>query len=469
MTKLKNIVIKHNQYWFQKKWPKDVKNLIGKTSFTRKLNLNKSSTSEKELSRAKDAIEEQYNLQVKMYRNSNPDALTSLEIAKLVAYELSQRKLSAGQLSELDFDPDEFSNKHEAQINLADSFIPEAIHIEREIALWGKQESEMTTEEIVLLMAHSALLNRDIINPVTIESLWDDYYQYKGLQSRDKKDVLRLKTGWQTFSSFIGVNFLSATSYSTDIRPALNKYIEHLKDNRGVKIATVDRYLNNILAIINYGNEKHQFNWRVTKPKLPKYRNKDRAQYPTKEQITIVEGCLSQKGHKALVACSILLYLQGSMMPSEVSRLRAEDIYLEKEQPFLVINQETKTHSRKRVIPITVGLQFIKSNINELIEWLNKTSTDNCSRQMKIMLSEFVPHMPGQTAHCLRHSFRHNSVYANANQANTALIGGWSGPSVGLSERMLRYGMGDMYNSEFVQGLYKTSKLINKHLLNVGI
>ena len=205
----------------------------------------------------------------------------------------------------------------------------------------------------------------------------------------------------------------------------------------------------------------------MTKPKLPEYTNNDRAQYPIPEQISIVEGCLVQKEHKALVACCILLYLQGAMMPSEVKRLRTEDIYLDKEYPFLVVNQETKTRARKRVVPITVGLQFIREHIAGLINWLNKTSTDNCSRQMKIMLAQLVPHMPGQTAHCLRHSFRHNSIYSNANQANTALIAGWSGNQIGLSERMLRYGMGDMFNNEIVKGLYDTSELINKHLLDI--
>lgn len=468
MTKIKNIVIKHNQYWFQKKWPKDVKQLIGKTNFSRKLNLNISDTSQKELLRLKDAVEEQFNLQVKMYRNSNPNALSHREIGKLVAYELSHRKLEAGQLSDVEYDPDEYSDKHSAQHNLANGYISEVQDIEREIALWGKQENDMTTQEIVLLMARSALINRDIINPITIESLWDEYYLYKSLDTRDKKEVLRLKNRWQAFSSFVGVKMLSANSYTTDIRPALNKFIEYLKDDRQVSTSTIDRYLNDILAIINYGNEKYDFDWRVTKPKLPKFKNKDRAQYPIQEQISIVEGCLIQKGHKALVACSIILYLQGAMMPSEVKRLRTEDIYLEKEYPFLVVNQETKTQARKRVIPITVGLQFVRDNINGLIKWLNDTSTDNCSRQMKIMLAELVPNMPGQTAHCLRHSFRHNSIYANANQANAALIAGWSGKQIGLSERMLRYGMADMQNNEIVEELYKTSLTINSHLREHG-
>jgi integrase len=359
------------------------------------------------------------------------------------------------------------AEKHHAQHVIPNKYIPEVNEIEREIALWGKLESDMTTEEIVLLMARSALINRDIINPVTAESLWDDYYQYKSLHNRDKKEVLRLKNRWQAFSSFIGVQILSANSYTTDIRPALKKYIDYLTDERQVSTSTIDRYLNDILAIINYGNEKHEFDWRVTKPLLPKFRNKERLQYPIPEQITIVEGCLAQKGHKALVACSILLYLQGAMMPSEVKRLRAEDIYLDKEYPFLVVSQETKTKARKRVVPITVGLQFIREHIAGLKKWLNKTSTDNCSRQMKIMLAQLVPHMPGQTAHCLRHSFRHNSIYSNANQANTALIAGWSGAQIGLSERMLRYGMGDMLQSEIVQGLYMTSLEINSHLTSI--
>ena len=123
MTNLKNIVTKHNQYWFQKKWPKDVKQLIGKTSFSCKLNLNTNDTSQKELTRAKDAVEEQFNLRVKMYRNSNPNALSSIEIAKLVAYELSQRKLEAGQLSGAGCDDEELAEKHHTQHFIANTYI----------------------------------------------------------------------------------------------------------------------------------------------------------------------------------------------------------------------------------------------------------------------------------------------------------------------------------------------------------
>ena len=470
MQKLSNIVVKNNQYWFQKKWPKDVKALLGKTSFSKKLNLSVNNANPLILEKHRSVANELFQLKVTMYRNSSPNALSANELAKLVIDELASRKLKPGHLESTDDGlDDEFGEISGYELNkgLANSLIPEANDIDWSIYTQGRLESDLTLQEQVTLMARSALLNRKIASPVTSESLWEEYYKHNELSLKSPRVMKKTQARWDKFSSYLGVHFLSETSVQSDIRPALNNYVKYLQESRQVKNSTIDRYLNDILAILNFGSEFFEFDWNIQKPKIGKVVNEPRKQFETTEQIIIAQLCLAQKGHKAKVALCILMYLQGGMMPSELERLRPEDIRLSGRYPCLVISQAAKTKDRQRVVPVVFGLEFIQEHIENTRQWLMGTTESNASRQMKTMLNMFVPHMPEQTAHCLRHTFEHNVICKEANSLNSALIAGWSGGRVGISDRMLKYGMGDMLNSEYLRSLYDTSRVINQHLLSV--
>lgn len=470
MNKLPNIVVKSNQYWFQKKWPKDIKSIINKTSYTKKLNLAVSDTNPSTLERARTAAEELFYLKVKMYRNSCPESLRVDEIAKLVVDELASRNLSAGELEghvfQEEFIEDDYT-LNSYKLSKATEYIPEAESIDLSIALEGRLESDLSTHEQVILMARSALLNRKLSTPTSLENLWEVYYKYHELHLKSPREVSKRRSRWERFSSYVGITHLNETSISSDINPALKEYVHFLVNKRNVKASTVDRYLNDIIAILNYGSDYFEFNWRIKKPKFGKVINEPRIQYGTKEQVMIVQHCYSLTGQKAMVGVCILLYLQGGMMPSEIKRLRADDIQLLGKVPFLSISQTAKTKDRQRVVPVVFGLSFVNQYLGQTIEWLNKTTESNSSKQIQKMLREIVPYMPKQTAHCLRHTFEHNVVWTEANRLNSALIAGWSGDKVGVSDRMLKYGMGDMLNTEYLRSLYSTSKTINKHLIDI--
>lgn len=445
--------------------------MLGKTSFSKKLNLSVDKTNPLILEKHRSVANELFQLKVTMYRNSSPDALSANELAKLVIDELASRKLKPGHLESTDdvtLD-DEFGeiSSYEQNKGLANSLIPEAKDIDWSIYTQGRLESDLTLQEQVTLMARSALLNRKIASPVTCDSLWEEYYKHNELSLKSPRIMKKTRARWDKFSSYLGVHFLSETSVQSDIRPALNNYVKYLQESRQVKNSTIDRYLNDILAILNFGSEFFEFNWIVKKPKFGKVVNQARKQYQAKEQIIIVKSCLEQDGHKAQVALCILMYLQGGMMPSEIERLRPEDIRLSDLTPCLVISQTAKTKDRRRVVPVVFGLDFIKIHIEHAQYWLKSTTESNASRQMKTMLNQFIPHMPEQTPHCLRHTFEHNVICNEANSHNAALIAGWSGDKAGISDRMLKYGMGDMLNTDYLNSLFKTSKVINKHLLEV--
>lgn len=238
MQKLSNIVVKNNQYWFQKKWPKDVKALLGKTSFSKKLNLSVNNTNPLILEKHRSVAYELFQLKVTMYRNSSPNALSANELAKLVIDELASRKLKPGHLESTDDGlDDEFGEISGYELNkgLANSLIPEANDIDWSIYTQGRLESDLTLQEQVTLMARSALLNRKIASPVTSESLWEEYYKHNELSLKSPRIMKKTQARWDKFSSYLGVHFLSETSVQSDIRPALNNYVKYLQESRQVK------------------------------------------------------------------------------------------------------------------------------------------------------------------------------------------------------------------------------------------
>jgi len=71
------------------------------------------------------------------------------------------------------------------------------------------------------------------------------------------------------------------------------------------------------------------------------------------------------------------------------------------------------------------------------------------------------------SAHCLRHTLRHNADINNVPLGEVASIGGWSGGSIGVSEHMLKYGAKGIDYEERVEKIAHSSLKVHKHLLSV--
>ena len=151
-------------------------------------------------------------------------------------------------------------------------------------------------------------------------------------------------------------------------------------------------------------------------------------------------------------------------MASEIKRLKNQDIALDSSVPHIVISGDTKTSSRKRIIPIVVGLESIQANLTSTVNWLTKTTESAHSHAIKKLLHKATGNNK-LTAHCLRHTFRANCIANGAETNSTAAIAGWSGSTLGISSEMLTYGAEGLANSEVLRGLQRESLKIHKHLL----
>ena len=162
---------------------------------------------------------------------------------------------------------------------------------------------------------------------------------------------------------------------------------------------------------------------------------------------------------------ALLLYLQGGVITSETQRLKKTSVFPNASVPFLLIESETKTEARKRVVPITVANSWIKEALEKLEDtsdmalgndWCALTESGAHKR-----LDRILP--DGVSPYGLRHSFRANAIASDAGD-NAAIIGGWKS-SNGLSPIMFNYGQDAFCRTETLKGLERTSKKINQHLI----
>ena len=151
-------------------------------------------------------------------------------------------------------------------------------------------------------------------------------------------------------------------------------------------------------------------------------------------------------------------------MPSEISRLDQSKMKLTGETPFVVVDGETKTNARKRVVPVVLGAEFINQHIADAIEWLNRTTESNHSHRIAKLLITATDNT-ALTGHCCRHTFKSNVQANRVSIVAGATIGGWSGSGAGLSDNMLKYGTEGLAQSDVIISLWKDSQQIHKHLL----
>ena len=182
------------------------------------------------------------------------------------------------------------------------------------------------------------------------------------------------------------------------------------------------------------------------------------------QQKLLISKCFLVTGTDAPVAASIILMLQGAMMPSEVGRLDAGDIALDASVPHLVIRNETKTNARKRAVPVVLGVDYLKEYLNDAMDCIRRTADSTPSAHIKKLMREFTGDET-LTGHCCRHTLRVNCEASGASSTVTAAICGWAGASLGLSTKMLSYGDEGLAGSEVVPSLYKSSLQIHQQLL----
>ena len=457
---------RRGSYHYQRRYPTRLKHLIQQSLFTYPLQLQVANATVIEIQKATIKAEEAYQHQLLLISNSDPDALSATDLEKAAADFLRKRGLVAGQYVKVARDPDISAKEEQEQRQLqpdgydyADWAVPEF-----EDVLYKDQTGQpLTLQDRIVGVARQKLVNKAKAKPKTLGSLWDEYVHYRGIdpESRNGKKALKY---WNRWISLAGDTVISGATLQ-HINDGMDAYV---LDREGqVSSQTLIRELGDVTACLRKASRKHRLGWQIELPEIKPTPVNARNPLEPQQQIELVRAILDPAGKiKPMYGVTLLLYLQAGMMVSEIKRLRPEDIALDADIPHLKIVNDTKTDDRKRIVPIVLGLELIRNNIEDTIKWLQGCTESAPSATLKKIMRRTID-SPQTSPHCLRHSFKINGQRAGVSLLTIASIAGWSDEQRKASRHLLNYGSTAISQSEIVQTLYQDSLKIHQHLIDI--
>lgn len=447
--------------YFQKDYPIKLRHLTSKKTFSYSLGLKIGAT-ETEISVARTEALEVYDRELKYILESDPSAFEADEHEQRAREILRKLGLKPGQFSKPIID----NRVGDVTHMTIEGLIPQISDMQMEDMAYKQKygdyaERQYTPTEHSYLAAYKMLLDADSHKPKTLSGLYQEYRKSE-LNRKDERSLKRIDKRWDRFINLMPSVFISNTT-NDDIHRVLDKYVS-LRTGV-VKGQSIDRELTSIISCIKWANRKYRYSWNIERPRITLDEIKHKQVLSRAHQILFVKGCMTYK--RPEVACVCLLQLQGAMMPSEIKRLSQESIELSGDTPIVVVKGNTKTNTRKRIIPIVLKVDFIREHIDEAIRWLNSTTDTAHSHAIKQLLSDLTCTENTYTGHCFRHTFRVNRESTGADIIHSATIAGWGAKGAGVSEHLLNYGTEGLTHSHVVFALFKTSRKIHNHLLAI--
>ena len=457
---------RRGSYHYQRRYPTRLKHLIQQSLFTYPLQLQIANATVIEIQKATIRAEEAYQRQLLLISNSDSDALSATDLEKAAADFLRKRGLVAGQYVKVARDPDISAKEEQEQRQLqpdgydyADWAVPEF-----EDVLYKDQKGQpLTLQDRIVGVARQKLVNKAKAKPKTLGSLWDEYAHYRDIdpESRNGKKALKY---WNRWISLAGDTVISGATLQ-HINDGMDAYV---LDREGqVSSQTLIRELGDVTACLRKASRKHRFGWKIELPEIKPTPVNARNPLEPQQQIELVKAILSPMSKiNPKYGVTLLLYLQAGMMVSEIKRLRPEDIALDTDIPHLKIVNDTKTDDRKRIVPIVLGLELIRNNIEDTINWLKGCTESAPSATLKKIMRRTI-NSPQTSPHCLRHSFKINGQRAGVSLLTIASIAGWSDEQRRASKHLLNYGSTGISQSSIMRTLYEDSLKIHKHLIDI--
>lgn len=411
-----------------------------------------SGSSEAEVAKAWSVAHEDFENICAMASNTNLEILGEVDLQKKARAYLAKNKMSPGIL------------------HGQEEHMPQELDIGLSIASYKeKNHEELTNTEKVHVAAYwmavespSALRRKTLL----LSECWDIYATAREIDVSTRAGK-RFYNRWKEWLVLSGDGPVSKRL----VEEGLDRWVEK-RETDGVTVATMHRELTVVAACIRLAVKKTRTDCdEFTLPPLKKQASKKRKVLTQEQQRTLVEAIVVRNEVPLAEGVALLLSLQGAMIASETQRLLKSSVHITgaKNVPHLIVQEQTKTQERKRIIPVSVGLTWLRQTLKKLDEpdCLNALGPEWAALSDSAVSWRMNRYMPkGFTSYCLRHSFRANSI-ASGSGINTALIAGWKSGQ-GVSEIMFDYGSEGLSQSEVLKGLMATSKQLNGHLLDVG-
>ena len=418
---------------YQRKYPKDVAALVGKALYKAPLGLAPPpACSESELARAVEQATEVFELKCKQARNSDAGVFSDREVDLLAAEILRKEGLRTGQFAGWDGEAGD----------------PAA-------ELLDVDPLGQTVEDKARQAAYRALMSaKSAPRTLTIDELLEAYLKSK---PREGKALADLTRNWRGAMGHIGDAFATPDAVER-IHAGLDSWVaERLRE---VTAGSVQRGLNDVVSVLRWASRRFRIGWHIEAPELPEHKANTRHPFTRDEQRQLVEATRRWDDG---VAAAILMMLQGGMMPSEIGRLDVDATVesLAAENPHVLVgygDAQTKTDSRKRIVPVVVETALVREHLIEGIRWAAgvKEGTGSATINKRLRSAGF-----DKTGHSLRHTLAQNLKAGGVSELQGAQIAGWKADS-GVPEKMMHYGAEGV--SEYLQPLTEASRQAHAHL-----
>jgi integrase len=438
--------------YYQRDFPISLR-VFGKKTFTKPLELKKTSHTDSELQRAIATATEAFELQVKMMQNSNADDYTDAELDKAAAEHIRRLGLKAGQFeSDSDF------------MHYADEII-----VGLDDAVDSANYGELTAEEMVKVRAYRALGEAASKKPKMLSQVWSEYLAKRNIDVTTRIGKRKQK-GWDRLFAYIGEQKLDGATTLAAIHDGIDRYWVERRE-AGAKVQSIRREYAETLAALNLANNRHRLGW-VLVPNSEGNTKDDVTEKVTlsdNELIALVKHCLADT-ETPEVSAAILFMAQSGAMCSEIERLNINEVLVDLNAaiPQISIGRDSKIQvknaKRRRVVPIVLGADYLRLHIGEAIEWCRRTTESNVSRRIGVRMKK-VTGNNAATAHCLRHTLKALSDITDANATHMAAICGWAGGEKIISRHMQQYGAEGLSRSEGFIAVTATSRKILAHVI----
>ena len=420
-----------------------------------------------------------YELELKTKAATSPDFLTDMDTdaaALELLRQLSKRdgyKYQAGDLHPPKFDEVEREYgiivKEPASEFLAD----EIVGIEN--LMHETQGREPTVDEQVKLKvmfkAKEALLKPRKRPPRYLSQVLD-WYCTNRKNSPDwpmeGREYTRRKNRFLEILTHIGDCPTEDSDAAKRIVAGLEAYAEHRVNTSKVKGQSINRDIRGSLSAFRRVSKVYKLGWTIEAPEVEENPIAEREVLTDEEQIALVKWCLATNDKFAAI---LLAQLHAGLMATEVLRLAhdpEESMVFEGSLPYLLIKEATKKETRKRLVPLVLGVDVMRENLAKGVAWLNSTTESNHSHTLKKRLLKATSN-PRITAHCLRHTWNNNASAMDISVLHRALIGGWAatGKDSQFSPHMLKYGRSGLQRTKTVQALADSQRQVFAHLLHI--
>ena len=487
---MKYVKRKRNNLFFTKRWPEQLRVVIGSVGFS--YPLGSAEQSEAQVTAKVSKALAEFDVKVKMATNSNTEDYHQNEIDILVEANLRRLKQTHGlphfkvpdqhliDHYDNDFEPapaDEVAEFGPTVRTLASQeFISSRTHLANslvnidDVQLKEKAGQRLTMQEKAKAATWQALQTKAKKKPKMLYDQWKVYTDFKGKERA--KNINTHTRNWDRFCTLIQNRSLNLSDQGhLDLSKELTQTLRDYRDVRltKVKVATVKREVNSIRACLVFIRNENDFDWRLKKTQLPiadAGEVSERIPLSLEHQKMLVAYCTSPEHSSEVCATMALLYLQGGVMPSEVGRMSAK-VQLENLSnavaPYVSIKGETKTEYRKRPVPVVLGLDVVRENIAATIAWASSPKSTRIS-QMKNFLEAATGTKDVYVSHGLRHTFSVNCRLSNCRDDDKATLGGWA--SYGAANAMSKgYGADGRFDQSNIDRLYKVSQDIHRNLM----